>query len=97
MQNNQQLLQSIRQARGIVNQLRQTEQSNVTKARQLADMEASNELTLQQGTMGKAQTLAQREGQAANQLQDFANLEQNAVKQLDQVNQILSQIENQLR
>ena len=57
-------------------------------------MEASNELTLRQGSMNTPQALIQREGQAANQLRNFANVEQNAVRQLDQLNQILSQLES---
>lgn len=96
-QNNQQAVQSIRQARGIVNQLRQAEQKNAMNARQLSDMEAGNELTLRQGNLNNPQSMAQKEGQAANQLQNFANAEQNATRQLDQLNQLLSQIENQLQ
>lgn len=42
MQNNQQALQSIQQARNIINQLKQAEQRNSMSANKLADMEAGN-------------------------------------------------------
>ncbi|NMB39297.1 MAG: hypothetical protein GX994_06975 [Firmicutes bacterium] len=86
--NKQQALQSIQQARNIVNQLRQAESQNANRAKQLSDMEASNELILP--------GMAKREGQTADQLRNFANVERNAARQLEQLNQILSQLESQL-
>jgi hypothetical protein len=97
MQNNQQALQSIQQARNIINQLKQAEQRNSMSANKLADMEAGNEFALNQNDTLNAQAMAQREGQAAGQLQNLAHAEKNATHQLDQLNQILSQLESKLR
>ena len=57
--------------------------------RGLRQAERNNAATATQG-------MAQREGQATSSLGGFAQAENNAVKQLDQLEQMLSQLEGML-
>ena len=60
-------------------------------------MEASNEMALNKGNLGNLQSLMQRENQASNMLGQFSQRESYAAQQLAQLDNMLSELENQLQ
>lgn len=82
--------------RAIINNLKQSEQQNVMLARQLAGQEANNANLLNNAGTINLQTMANGEAQAATILSQFENAERHAVQQLDQLEQLVSQVQSQL-
>ncbi|BCV25502.1 MAG TPA: hypothetical protein GXX50_01715 [Firmicutes bacterium] len=95
--NTNQARQTISQMRQIVGQLQRSEATNVRSAQRLAQDEKANQQVLSNARSPNYQATAAKEAQAANQLNQFANAENNAVSQLKQLDQLLSTLENQLR
>lgn len=95
VQNNQ-YNQTFQSMRTIINNLRQSEQKNVNLARQLAGQEANNAHTLSNAGQPNLQGMANIEAQAASLLSQFETAEKNAVQQLDQLDQMLSQLQSQM-
>lgn len=95
VQNNQ-YNQTFQSMRTIINNLRQSEQKNVNLARQLAGQEANNAHTLNNAGQPNLQGMANIEAQAASLLSQFETAEKNAVQQLDQLDQMLSQLQSQM-
>lgn len=80
--------------RTIIHNLKQAEQNNANLARQLAAQEAKNANLLNTGS--NMPGMANLEAQAANILTHFERAEQNAVQQLNQLDQMITDLQNQL-
>jgi len=93
---NNQFYQNFQAMRAIINNLKQSEQQNVMLARQLAGQEANNANLLNNAGTINLQTMANGEAQAATILSQFENAERHAVQQLDQLEQLVSQVQSQL-
>ncbi|HEY8464634.1 MAG TPA: hypothetical protein VIM29_11590 [Bacillota bacterium] len=93
---NNQFNQNFQAMRAIINNLKQSEQQNVMLARQLAGQEANNANLLNNAGTINLQAMANGEAQAATILSQFENAERHAVQQLDQLEQLVSQVQSQL-
>ncbi|MGE5583707.1 MAG: hypothetical protein ACM3X9_14405 [Bacillota bacterium] len=92
--NNNQISQNLQSMRTIVNNLRQSETNTANLARQLAGQEAANASDLSKGNVGSVMNMAQREAQAANLLNQLTAAEQNAVRQLNELDQAISNLQS---
>lgn len=94
---NNQVQGTLQSMRNVLNQMRQQELNNAEMAQELSAMEAANQDMLTSGGSVNAQMMAGREGQAANNLGQLANAENGAAQQLAQLDQMLSELENQMQ
>lgn len=94
--NTNQVRQTINQMRQIIGQLERGESANVRAAQKLAQDEKANQQVLAGARSPNYQATAAKEAHAASQLNQFASAENNAAAQLRQLNQLLTNLENQL-
>jgi hypothetical protein len=92
---NGQIEGTIQTMRKVVDSLRQSEQNNSNLAQQLFQQEVSEAADLN-NNIGNVPEMAQRDKKAANILHQFADVEKNAVQQLDLLDKMLVDLQKQL-
>ncbi len=93
---NGQIDQTLQTIRNVVNNLRQAELNNANLAQQLFHQEASEAADLNVN-IGNAPEMAQKDKRAADLLNQFTEAENHAVQQLDLLDQMLVNLQNQLK